>query len=186
MYIVKNMWLFHPIFVFVLSPYVAYERPILHVNHFGGKTPYPRNYSCGSGGSLGVLRDARGRADSYLFQVEKGVKTGCPLSSILFLLAINPFVHLLQWLSDSPGLSETRICADDFGSALKQLSVLKTQHSIFRMTGPVAGLFLKPSKCVLVITCMDLLKTSEYLSSNGLRLMPLCSETLKSRLMVSI
>ena len=98
-------------------------------------------YSCISAYSSGV------GTESFLFKVERGVKTGCPLSSILFLLAINPFIHLFQWLSDNPGASETRICADDFGSALRNLSALRVQHSIFRLTGPLAGLFLKPQKC---------------------------------------
>ena len=92
----------------------------------------------------------------FLFKVERGVKIGCPLSSILFLLAINPFVYLFQWLSDGPGLSATRVCADDFGSALKELSVLKIQNSIFKLVSPISGLHLKPSKCVLIISCHHL------------------------------
>ena len=89
----------------------------------------------------------------FLFYVLCGVKTGCPLSSILFLLCVNPFIDLFRWLSDNPGFSLTRICADDFGSALKQLESLRTQASIFRLAGAVAGLLLKPSKCVIVVSC---------------------------------
>ena len=94
--------------------------------------------------------------ESFLFKVERGVKTGCPLSSVLFLLAINPFVFLFQWLSDGPSLSTTRVCADDFGSALQKLSVLRIQHSIFNLAAPVAGLHLKPRKCVLIVSCVVL------------------------------
>ena len=57
----------------------------------------------------------------FLFEVLGGVKTGCPLSSILFLLGVHPFIDLFLWLSDGPKCSVTRICADDFGSALKCL-----------------------------------------------------------------
>ena len=30
------------------------------------------------------------------------------------------------------------------------------QESIFDLTGPLAGFFLKPSKCVLVVSCIEL------------------------------
>ena len=46
---------------------------------------------------------------SFLFQVLGGAKTGCPLSSILFLLCCNPFIDLVMRLSDGPKLSVTRI-----------------------------------------------------------------------------
>ena len=91
-----------------------------------------------------------------MFQVLCGVKTGCPLSSILFLLGVNPFVDLFLWLSDGPKCSVTRICADDFGSALKCLKSLVCQASIFKQAEKCAGLVLKPSKCVLVVTACEL------------------------------
>ena len=55
-----------------------------------------------------------------------------------------------------PKLSVTRICADDFGSALRSLTVLKTEASIFALAARSAGLHLKPSKCVLIITACNL------------------------------
>ena len=97
---------------------------------------------------------------SFLFEVLGGVKTCCPLSSILFLLGVNPFIDLFLWLSDGPKCSVTRICADDLGSALKCLKSLKTQASIFRAAANYAGLILKPAKCVLVVTACEL---SEHL-----------------------
>ena len=48
------------------------------------------------------------------------------------------------------------IFADDFGSVLKQLERLRTQASIFKLAGEVAGLFLKPSKCIIIVTCCPL------------------------------
>ena len=93
---------------------------------------------------------------SFLFQVLGGAKTGCPLSSILFLLCCKPFIDLVMRLSDGPKLSVTRICADDFGSALKSLSTLKYQAPIFNLAARCAGLHLKPSKCVLIITVVKL------------------------------
>ena len=100
---------------------------------------------------------------SFLFEVLGGVKTGCPLSSILFILCINPFVHLCVYLSDNPGLSVTRVCADDFGSALRCLKALRTQASIFKVAAEVAGLHLKPSKCVIVVSCLQLTQVLEEL-----------------------
>ena len=93
---------------------------------------------------------------SFLFEIFGGVRTGCPLSSILFLLCCNPFIDLVLWLSDGPNLSVTRVCADDFGSALKNLLSLSIQAPIFDLASSCAGLFLKPSKCVLIITACNL------------------------------
>ena len=93
---------------------------------------------------------------AFLFFVLGGVKTGCPLSSMLFLLGVNPIIHLFIWLSDGPKLSVTRVCADDFGSALKTLSALKNQAAIFRAASGITGLHLKTSKCVLIISCVEL------------------------------
>ena len=85
-----------------------------------------------------------------------GVRTGCPMSATLFLLALNSFVDLLNWLSDGPKLSRTVLCADDVGSALRKLEALKIQHSIFSLAQRVAGMHLKPTKCFLVVTAVAL------------------------------
>ena len=89
---------------------------------------------------------------SFLFHVLAGVKTGCPLSSIAFLLAVNPVVDLFLYLSDGPKLSKTRVCADDFGSALKALHALKIHASIFRLASRTTGMCLKPAKCIIIIS----------------------------------
>ena len=96
-------------------------------------------YSCGTGDG------------SFLFNVLCGVKTGCPMSSVLFILCIDPFMDLFNWLSDNPGFSLTRVCADDFGSTLDQLCRIKTQASIFRRARSVAGLH-----CIIVISCITI------------------------------
>jgi len=69
--------------------------------------------------------------NTYLFPVLGGVKTGCPASSILFPLGLNPIVDLFTMLCEGPRLSITRICADDFGSCLSALSHIKTHDSFF-------------------------------------------------------
>jgi len=106
---------------------------------------------------------------SFLFNVLGGVRTGCPLSSILFILCINPFIYLFQRLSDDPGCSVTRICADDFGSCLQVLKTLKIHASIFGLASCVAGLHLKPGKCVLIITCTELTELLRQAIQNWLR-----------------
>jgi len=89
---------------------------------------------------------------SFLFHVLAGVKTGCPFSSIAFLLAVNPIVDLFLYLSDGPKLSQTRVCADDFGSAMKALHALQVHASIFRLASKITGMRLKPAKCILIIS----------------------------------
>ena len=101
-------------------------------------------YSCGVG------------TGELLFHVLAGVRTGCPLSANLFLLGFNPLVFLIFFLSDGPKVSRTCICADDVGSCLRRLRVLKVQYSIWKLAANVAGLVLKPSKCFIVVTCIPL------------------------------
>ena len=93
---------------------------------------------------------------SFLFEVSGGVKTGCPLSSILCLLCCSRFIYLMMRICDGPSLSVNRICADDFGSALKSLKTLRHQAPIFDLAAKCAGLTLKPAKCVLIITVLRL------------------------------
>ena len=92
---------------------------------------------------------------SFLFDILGGAKTGCPASSVLFLLAVNPIVDLFLLLCDGPKLSNTRFCADDIGSALRKLCHIKRQASIFGLAARVAGLHLKDVKCVLVFTGLE-------------------------------
>ena len=93
---------------------------------------------------------------SFLFRVLGGVKTGCPLCSILFLLGINPIVDLFLLLTDGPKVAVTRICADDIGSALSELKWFKRQAAIFKLAAKAAGLHLKESKCVLIVSGCEL------------------------------
>ena len=72
------------------------------------------------------------------------------------MLGANPILDLFLYLSDGPKLSVTRVCADDFGTAVRHLRVLKVHASIFRLAARTAGLHLKPEKCVLVISVCDL------------------------------
>ena len=55
-------------------------------------------------------------------------------------------------LSDGPKVSATRVCADDIGSALKNIYALRVQASIFQLAEKTTGMVLKPAKCVLIIS----------------------------------
>ena len=108
---------------------------------------------------------------SFLFSVLSGVRTGCPLSSTLFLLVFNPFIELMALVSDGPRLSRSAVCADDVGSALRALTGLKAQASIFQLAARVAGMCLKPSKCFLVVSVCELTpelenRIKDWLASN--------------------
>ena len=107
---------------------------------------------------------------SFLFRVQAGVKTGCPLSSLLFLLGVNPVIDLFLRLSDGPKLSATRVCADDFGSALRHLRMLKVHASIFALAAKTTGLLLKPEKCVIVISLRKLTPAFVMLIREWLRI----------------
>ena len=107
-------------------------------------------YSCGIG------------TGNLLFLVLSGVRTGCPLSATLFLLAFNPFLTLINIVSDGPKAAVSCMCADDVGSALRALKSLLPQYSVFKLASQVSGMHLKPSKCFIVVSCVEL---SEHVSA---------------------
>ena len=100
--------------------------------------------------------------NQFLFFVMAGVRTGCPLSATLFLLAMNPFVYLINTFSDGPKLSKSCLCADDIGSALRALKSLKVQYSIFQLAAKVSMMKLKPAKCYLVVSVSGLSDNLKY------------------------
>jgi len=106
---------------------------------------------------------------TFLFDIRGGAKTGCPASSILFLLAVNPIVDMFLLLCDGPKLATTRICADDIGSALRKLRDIKRQASIFNIAAAVAGLHLKDVKCVLIFTGIEVNDELKTAVTNWLR-----------------
>ena len=64
-----------------------------------------------------------------------------------------PCVVALGWTSKCFVI---RICAADFGSALKCLKVLKFRLLFFRQAAKCAGLLLKPIQCVLIVAACNL------------------------------
>ena len=96
----------------------------------------------------------------FLFWILSGVLQGCPLSSILFNISLDPFLECFHEFFVQSATSTTtsmpvsftlRACADDIGVALRKLSDLIALASVFSAAELTAGLRLKPPKCVLVI-----------------------------------
>ena len=92
-----------------------------------------------------------------------GVLQGCPASAFLFTIALDPSLHSFEnalcqrapphassnTLRSKSGIM--RACADDLGAALRSLRLLTLLEPIFETARTVAGLNLKPKKCVLVV-----------------------------------
>ena len=87
----------------------------------------------------------------YLFNVSCGVLQGCPMSSLLFNLAIDPLLWAFSCKIVQPGLGHVLACADDIGAVLQQLKDLRVMFKLFSMFRKVSGLKLHPDKCTLVL-----------------------------------
>ena len=86
----------------------------------------------------------------FLFWILSGVIQGCPFSGMLFVFALGPFLHAIEVLLDSPGISTTRACADDIGAAISSLQHMRVFHSLFKVLRWASNLRLSPPKCVIV------------------------------------
>jgi len=99
-----------------------------------------------------------GGVQHWLFTVVAGVLQGCPLSGSLFVIAIDPLLFLFSRFIVDPFKGRVAACADDIGVVLQELSYLPILQRLFGQFKEVAGLSLKPIKCVLVplsIICKD-------------------------------
>ena len=85
-----------------------------------------------------------------LFEILSGILQGCPLSGSLFVLAMNPFLYMLQQALPDPKDATIVACADDVGIALQNLVNSKCIQFQFARFEKVSALCLKPAKCVLV------------------------------------
>eukprot|EP00973_Karenia_brevis_P045328 6278287-Karenia_brevis.AAC.1 len=77
-----------------------------------------------------------------------GVLQGCPLASILFVLAVEPFCILLNSAVNNRGIVE--LCADDIAIVLQSWFDLPSVYKVFEYARRAANLHLKPRKCFLI------------------------------------
>ena len=92
-----------------------------------------------------------GGAAQFMFMILSGVLQGCPFSGTLFVIIMDPIMHLFTKYICRPGFGEVRSCADDVGCALACLWSLKRVFLIFESVRKATGLILKPNKCVIVL-----------------------------------
>ena len=86
----------------------------------------------------------------FLFSILSGVLQGCPFSGAIFSMCVEPFVRRIYAMVDAVSLGASRICADDIGIVLNRLSAFVRLPPIFKAAQLVAGLTLKPKKCVII------------------------------------
>ena len=101
---------------------------------------------------LSLAHSAAGGALIPLFLILSGVLLGCPLSGFLFAVGVDPFVWWVYKVIELAGLWKIRVCADDTGTALENISALLVLYPISAAIERAAGPSLKPSKCVLAPT----------------------------------
>ena len=86
----------------------------------------------------------------FMCAVHSGVLQGCPLASLLFVLAIDPFLCMFYNVVESQSIGVVRACADDIAIVLKTLDDLINVFQIFHEAEVCAGLVLKPKKCFII------------------------------------
>jgi len=88
-----------------------------------------------------------------IIQFLSGVLQGCPGSAFLFNNALDPFLYFMERELSLRKAGISRACADDIGVTLRRLSHLALLSPIFGEAISLAGLELKPPKCVIVPLC---------------------------------
>ena len=90
-----------------------------------------------------------GGACVEVFTITSGVKQGCPLSPLLFVIATDSFLRALE-ANISPQ-SLARAYADDIALVLQNIwREAPAVAKLFVNLERIAGLWLKPKKCVLI------------------------------------
>ena len=85
----------------------------------------------------------------FLFLHLSGVIQGCPLSALIFILCMDPFLKEIDRLL-APVAGLARACADDIGICAKELSHLIPLAPVLLAAETVANLKLHPTKSLLI------------------------------------
>ena len=85
----------------------------------------------------------------FVFTVMSGVKQGCPLSALLFVIAVDPFLRALHTRIGPGGL--VRAYADDVGIVCCSIWIYGPGISLlYFIFTEVSNLKLKPNTCALI------------------------------------
>ena len=68
-----------------------------------------------------VAYTAAGGVNAFLFLIQAGVIQGDPMAGFLFVVILDPCLHLLYNTFEKPGHGYVRACADDIGAVLKDI-----------------------------------------------------------------
>ena len=85
---------------------------------------------------------------SESFVVRSGVRQGCPLSPVLFALALDPFLHLLK--TELPNDAVIRAYADDMAVVLQDIRQIPLVAKAFTVLHRASALQVNIAKTVLV------------------------------------
>jgi hypothetical protein len=90
-------------------------------------------------------------AGQYLFLYWNlcGIMQGCPLSGSLYAASLDPGARAFKKVDARTG-GLTRMCADDIGSSIPDLSALVLYKKVFGVLSRLAGQTLKPSKMFII------------------------------------
>jgi len=100
----------------------------------------------------------QGGVERFLFWIWSGVLQGCPASSFLFDVILDPFLeafhsvigHGTRGAASPVNFGIMRAAADDLGAALASLKGLRVLEPIFQSAEELAGLALGHDKCVII------------------------------------
>ena len=67
----------------------------------------------------------------FMFLILSGVLQGCPLSGSLFVIAIDPSLHMFKTMLKDSSVAWVRACADDIGTSLTQFRHLPVVKILF-------------------------------------------------------